>query len=70
MKRIKITFEVKSEHKKERHTSKFEKLIGAFMRLASTLRPEAMFKFLRLIVVLMALIYLLCRILPLILNRL
>ena len=73
MNKIKITFEIKSEHKNEKRTSKLEKLVNAFIRfwkvtLVSNLRPDAKFKLLRLIIVLIALTYLLCRIFAIVLN--
>ena len=75
MNKIKITLEIESKGRNVRHVSLLEKLVSAFIRfwkitLASNLRPEAKTKLLRLIVVLIAVTYILCRILPLILNHL
>ena len=75
MNKIKITLEIESKHRNGRHVSILEKLVNAFIRfwkvtLASDLHPSAKAKLLRLIIVLIAVTYLLCRILPLILNHL
>lgn len=56
MKKIIITFETKSRYKKVRHASKSEKLISAFMRLASSLRPRDKAELSRLIVIAFALV--------------
>jgi hypothetical protein len=77
MKKIKITLEIESKHKNERHVSKLEKLVGTVIRfwkitLASDLRPNAKIRLLCLIVISITLpssIYLLFRILTLILNH-
>jgi len=56
MDKTKITFEIASGNKKKRHISRFEKLIRAFMRLASKLRPRDTAELLRLIIVVSALV--------------
>ncbi len=69
MKRIKVTFEIKSGYKRERHASK---LISAFERLAGNLRPRDKAELSRLIVIAFALVaqtYLLIWILTFILNH-
>jgi hypothetical protein len=71
MNKIKITLQIES--KKEKRISKLEKLLKSFLllwkvTLESNLRPNAKAGLLWLIVI--ALTYLLCRILPLILNHL
>jgi len=73
MNKIKITLQIES--KKERHVSQLEKLFNTFTQfwkvtLSSDLPANSKFKLLQLIVVLIALTYLLCRILPLILGKL
>jgi len=56
MDKTKITFEIESGNKKKRQISRFEKLIRAFIRLASKLRPRDKAELLRLIVVVSALV--------------
>ena len=56
MNKIKITLEIESGNKKEIHMSKFEKLIGAFMRLVRKLRPRDKAELSRLIIVVSALV--------------
>ena len=73
MNKIRITLAIEAKLRNEERTSKLEKLVNAFITfwkitLESSLRPDAKAKLLWLIVI--AVTYLLCRLLPLILNRL
>jgi len=78
MKKIKITLEIHSEDRNKRRTSKLEKLFNAFLRfwkaiLVRDLSPRTKAKLLQLIVIsstILALTYLLFRILTVILNHL
>jgi len=70
MNKMRITFEIKSDYKKGKRTSEREKLVNAFIRLASRLRPYAIAKLLQLTLVLAVVAYIICRALTLILNRL
>ncbi len=69
MKKLKITLEIEAKHETKKRVSTLEKLISAFVRLASNLHSIALAKLLQLIVVLIALTYIICHILPLVLNR-
>ena len=70
MNKLRITFEIKSEYRKEKRITEREKLVNAFIRLASRLRPYAIAKLLQLMLVLVVVAYIICRAITLILNHL
>ena len=72
MKKITITFEIKSRYKKEKHMSNFEKFIRAFMHLVRNLHPRDKAELSRLIVIVFGLVaqtYLLIWVLTFIINH-